>query len=210
MSHALDHLFVFCRDGAPELAALAAHGLTVDLRRDHPGQGTQNACIGFANGYLELLWLHDEQAARDPHVKPLGLQERARWRETAASPFGICVHPLASGQQPPFPTWDYHPRWLPQGVTLDMACNSGVLGEPLLFRINRPLTAIGGSHRLAKRVLRQATFSIPLLAPMSLLRDVRIDRLQLVDGAQPRLDLEFEGAAEEIDLQPTLPLRLRL
>jgi hypothetical protein len=209
VSHALDHLFVFCRDGAPELSALQAHGLAADLRRDHQGQGTQNACLGFRNGYLELLWLHDEQAARDPHVKPLGLHERARWRDTAASPFGICVRPDTNGLPPPFPTWDYRPRYLPAGMTIDMACNSGVLGEPLLFRIDRPFVAFG-SHRLASRTLRQATLATPDLAPMSLLRDVAMPGLRLIDGDAHLLELEFDDAREQIDLRPALPLRLRL
>jgi hypothetical protein len=201
--HRLDHLFLFCAAGAPELAALTQIGLTADLRRRHQGQGTANVCIGFADGYLELLWLADDQEARLPLVKPLGLHERSRWRETGASPFGLCVRPDAPGTPPPFPTWDYAPAYLPGGLTIAMACNSGVLGEPLLFQVDRPFTAIGGGHALATRRLRQATVGVRDLAPMSLLRD----------APAPLLELEFElagaDAARSFDLRPALPLVLR-
>ena len=209
MTHTLDHLFVFCSVGAPEAAALVARGLAVDLRRDHLGQGTSNVCIGFLGGYLELLWLRDDQEARDPLVKPLGLHERARWRETRSSPFGVCVRPDEAGLPPPFATWDYRPKYLPAGLTIDMACNSGVLGEPMLFRVERPFVPLGGSHALAHRELARATLTVPNLAPMSMWREVRIPRLAVVDGDEHRLDLEFAAARSELDLRPALPLRLR-
>jgi hypothetical protein len=209
VTHVLDHLFVFCSPGAPELAPLLARGLDIDLRREHPGQGTANVCIGFADGYLELLWLRSEPEARDPHVKPLGLHERARWRETRSSPFGVCVRPDAPGLTPPFASWDYRPKFLPAGMTIDMACNSGVLGEPMLFRLDRPFVPLGGRHALATRKLVRATLTVPNLAPMSMWREVRLPKLVIQDGDEHRLDLEFTDARGELDLRPALPLRLR-
>jgi hypothetical protein len=79
----------------------------------------------------------------------------------------------------------------------------------LLFHVDRPFVAFG-SHRLASRTLRQATLAIPDLAPMSLLRDVAIPSLRLVDGDAHLLELEFDDARDDIDLRPTLPLRLQL
>ncbi|MFY9345268.1 MAG: VOC family protein [Planctomycetota bacterium] len=205
----LDHLAVFCSVDAPEAAALLALGLAIDVRRQHAGQGTANACIGFADGYLELLWLHDEQAARDPMVKPLGLSERARWRATGASPFAIALRPAAPAEPPPFPSWDYRPTFLPAGMRLAMACNSGVLGEPLLFQLDRPFVPLGGSHRLANRRLVTATVTIRDLAPMSLLHEVAVPGLVLRDGNEPLLELEFDAARATADLRPGLPLVLR-
>jgi Glyoxalase-like domain len=206
--HAIDHLFVFCRPQAPELTTLQAHGLLPGLRRDHPGQGTANVCIGFADAYLELLWLADETAARDPHVKPLGLQERARWRETGASPFGIAVRPEPAGAAPPFVPWDYRPSYLPPGMSIAMACNSGVLGEPLLFQVDRPYQSFGPRPWSARRLVL-AELVVPDLAPMSLLREVRVPGLRISDGPVARLDLHFDGAGTSpLDLQPSLPMRL--
>ncbi len=206
--HTIDHLFVFCRAGAPEAAQLTSRGLDIGVRRQHHGQGTANVCFGYGDGYLELLWLDDEQAARDAMVKPLGLHERARWREHNASPFGICLRPTTPGTPPPFPSWDYRPRYLPADLSLPMACNSGVLGEPLLFAIDRPFVPLPQRHTLARRRLTRATLTVRELAPMSLLHDLHVPALVVQDGDAPGLVLEFEGGGETLDLSPALPLRL--
>jgi hypothetical protein len=204
--HVVDHVFVFCAPSAPEQQALLAHGLRPGVRREHRGQGTANVCFGFADAYLELLWLADEAAARDPMVKPLGLHERARWRETAASPFGIALRPTQPGPLP-FVGWPYRPAYLPPDTRIDMACNSGVVGEPLLFAVDRPFVPFGVPHRFADRRLTGVRVTVPDLAPMSLLRDVQVPGLSIVDGAEPLLELRFAaGAGARLDLRPQLPL----
>lgn len=209
--HALDHLYVFCERQAPERRGLDAHGLTIGVRREHRGQGTANVCYGFRNAYLELLWLDDDTAARDPHVKPLGLHERSRWRETAASPFGICLRPLAPNTPPPFVPWDYRPAYLPPDTTIAMACNSGVIGEPMLFAVDRPFVPFGVPHRLAARELVQATVTVRDLAPMSLLRDLVVPGLVIREGDEPLLELVFDRPRGEVlDLRPALPVVLRI
>ena len=208
---AIDHVFVFCRAEAPEQRRLLEHGLRVGARRDHPGQGTRNVCFGFADSYLELLWLADDAAARHPIVKPLGLQERARWRECAASPFGLSVRADAPGAAPPFAHWDYRPPYLPPEVAIRMGCNSGVLGEPLLFQIERPFAPFAERHALSAARLARVTATVPDLAPMSLLRDVAVPGLVIADGDAPLLALELTGGDGhgELDLRPELPLVLR-
>lgn len=208
--HDLDHLFVFCQRGAPERRALLDAGLVVGRERRHAGQGTANACFGFADGYLELLWLEDDVEARDPLVKPLGLHERARWRDSAASPFGVAVRPRSRGGLPPLATWDYRPKFLPEGMTLAMGCNSGVLGEPILFQLDRPFEPLPGSHALSSRRIAAVTVTTPQLAPMSLLRDVRIERLVFADGPEHLMEITLDGeVTRTIDLRPALPLLLR-
>lgn len=208
--HAIDHVFVFCDRQAPEQSLFTAKGLQIGVRREHPGQGTANVCFGFANAYLELLWLHDEAGARHPMVKPLGLQERARWRETNASPFGICVRPETTGEAPPFVSWDYRPAYLPPDLAIHMACNSGVVGEPLLFAIDRPFQPFGVTHPFAAARLVQATVTVKDLAPMSLLREIAVPGLTIEAGSEPLMELVFEPRRGEVlDLRPQLPLVLR-
>ncbi len=207
--HCVDHVFVFCERAAPEQRHLLAAGLQPGVRREHRGQGTSNVCFGFADSYLELLWLDDEAGARTPMVKPLGLQERARWRQTNASPFGVCLRPTAPDARPPFVAWPYQPGYLPAGTTIQMACNSGVIGEPLLFAFDRPFEPFGVPHPLADRRLAAVTVTVPDLAPMSLLREVSVPGLQIREGHEHLLELTFAGAAGKgIDLRPHLPLVL--
>lgn len=207
--HAVDHVFVFCERSAPEQQRLVEAGLAVGLRREHGGQGTANVCFGFADAYLELLWLADEAAARDPMVKPLGLHERARWRETGASPFGVCLRPGTPGARPPFASWPYAPRYLPPGLTIEMACNSGVVGEPMLFAVDRPFVPFAVPHPLAERRLAEVVLTVPDLAPMSSLRELSVPGLRVVEGAAHGCELVFADArGERLDLRPTLPLVL--
>lgn len=84
----LDHVFV-CVD--PELAEakrLMAMGLTCEFERQHPGQGTCNKLVLFADHYLELLYLADRREAEHNLVR---LDRRVDWRHTGASPFGIAL-----------------------------------------------------------------------------------------------------------------------
>ena len=130
----LDHLFVMVRPGAPEAAGLAGAGLRESFRRDHTGQGSTNLCYCFDNAYLELLWLRGDPAeARSPPAARLRLAERADWRTTGASPFGIALR-TAPGAALPFATWDYAAPFLPEGVTIPVALASDDPRQPLLFR----------------------------------------------------------------------------
>ncbi|MBL8727309.1 MAG: VOC family protein [Planctomycetes bacterium] len=205
----VDHVFVFCDRDAPEQRHLAAAGLRVGVQREHRGQGTANVCFGFRDAYLELLWLADEAGAREVMVKPLGLQERARWRHTRASPFGVCLRPGAAGEPTPFVAWPYRPAYLPAGTSIAMASNSGVIGEPLLFAVDRPFQPFGVPHALADRGLAAVAVTVPDLAPMSLLRELSVPGLQIRDGGEHLLELTLADAqGRRLDLRPHLPVVL--
>ena len=206
----IDHVFVFCRTNAPEQQRLIDRGLAVSARRQHDGQGTSNVCFGFANSYLELIWLADEAAASDPVTEPLRLCQRARWRELSANPFGICVRPTTADEAPPLPSWRYRPKYLPDDIKLQIGCNSNAVQEPLLFSLDRPYTPSTTEHLLASAQLVKVAVSVPALAPTSPLHDVGVDGLAFEAGEDHRMTLSFNGAGDfEIDLRPDLPLILR-
>lgn len=136
----LDHVFVFVPPGAADARrALAALGLRKSFARDHPGQGTSNLCYCFDNAYLELLWLRDRAEAERPPVARTRLSERARWRETGASPFGIALRAAAAGGAAsggglPFESYHYAAPFLPPGVAIPVARCSDDPRQPFLFR----------------------------------------------------------------------------
>ncbi|MFL5355984.1 VOC family protein [Archangium sp.] len=129
----LCHVFVFIERGAPEAARLEAAGLRESVRRRHVGQGTANVCYCFDNAFLELVWAEDEAELTGPTVARTRLAERARWRETGASPFGIALR-TAPDQPLPFPTWDYRPPYLPAGMAIPVALASEDPRQPMVFR----------------------------------------------------------------------------
>ena len=63
MSLRFDHVFVFVPPGAQAADLLVAAGLVEGPPNQHPGQGTANRRFFLANAMLELLWVHEADAA---------------------------------------------------------------------------------------------------------------------------------------------------
>lgn len=61
-------------------------GWVLDAGQAHRGQGTRNRRLVWPEQFLELLWVADVGEARS---NPLGLDRRAAWAITGASPFGL-------------------------------------------------------------------------------------------------------------------------
>ena len=207
----IDHLFAWCRRGAPEAERLEAAGLRVGVRRRHPGQGTANACFCFADSYLELLWIEDDAEAAAAPASPLGLGERARWRERGGSPFGICLRPPGPGAEPPFDGFEYTPEYLPAGMPPIRIARSARADEPLLFALERPYRPPPVAHVLAHRRVACAQLLVPDLPASSPLARLPVPELAVRAGPAHALELEFDGPAAgmAVDLQPDLPLVLR-
>jgi hypothetical protein len=215
-SLALDHLFVLVEPGAPERVALEREGLRESFRRRHPGQGTANVCFCFDNAYLELLWEEDREEIASPAVAPTRLAERAAWRRTGASPFGVAVRSEPPGAPLPFATWDYRPPYLPEGVAIDVALASDDPRQPLVFRppgASRPdawtdgragarqrpagLAAIAGVHIELQPGVR---------ADAALLRLQEVGMLSLGEGgAGPRMVVTISRASGGPHLRLCLP-----
>jgi Glyoxalase-like domain len=86
MSLAFDHVFCVVDDLEEAAERAIEAGWVLDRGSDHPGQGTRNRRLPWAEHYLELLQVTDhDEAARNR----LRLDRRADWRITGASPFGI-------------------------------------------------------------------------------------------------------------------------
>src|SRR5438552_2189888 len=79
--------------GAPAADRLVALGLSEGSGNVHQGQGTANRRFFFRNAMVELIWVSDEREAQSDLVAPLRLWERARYRQTGAAPFGLCLRP---------------------------------------------------------------------------------------------------------------------
>ncbi len=152
---------------------MAAFGIAFTRRTVHAGQGTANTCASFEGTFLELLWPRDATELRTPAVRPLGLDERIRWRETGACPFGLAFRPDVSDSDAaswPFPTWRYEAPYFPPGVALPIVTPADRLDEPLVFVMRRSkpgtpggLTAGGTSpsHRGAPRTITRLVVQSP-------------------------------------------------
>lgn len=212
----LDHLFIMCAVEAPEAAALVRAGLVEGSPNSHPGQGTACRRFFFENAYLELIWVHDEEAARQPALQPLHLWERWAHRSSRACPFGIVVRPCGETTAPPFPAWPYHPPYFAEGVVLHVGRDT-TLEEPAVFFMGfqRGRARPGQEpdrHALPVRRLTGVSIGLPrpsaLGAACTALEAAAV-RIHARDAY--RCTLEFDDATRggEADLSPALPLVLR-
>lgn len=200
----IDHVFVFSEPGAPEAAALNSYGFLPAARREHPGQGTANICYHFADAYLEFLFATDDAALRSLKVAPTRLGDRARWRETGISPFGIC---LRADWLPPVPTRSYHAPFLPEGSTIPIALDGPDSRAPMLFFATLPPVVHAPVHtqRVTRVVIQSPGISawwdaIAAAAPMLVLEESQAHAMTI------QLDGGSSGRSVEVG---TLPLTVR-
>ena len=149
MTWELDHVFFAASDADSVEVVLTQFGLTFTDRRIHHGQGTANACANFENAFFELLRAHDLEELGSDIVRPLGLDERIRWRETGACPFGLCFRPSDAPTDTgvwPFETWGYEAAYVPRGTSIPIVTPRWALGEPLVFVSNRSKSPVSASN----------------------------------------------------------------
>ncbi len=225
MPFELDHLFICTTLNAPEAMSLKAFGLTEGTSNTHPGQGTANRRFFFNNGMLELLWVHTPSETQSEHVRRTLLGNRWANRHQGACPFGICLRPTEpstpSYDELPFPSWSYHPPYLPESVSIAVAANSDVLTEPMVFYLPfgrrqdtyptekaQPL-----QHLIGFRELTQVVVVSPhanCLSPeLQTVVDMKVIQMRM--GANYWVELSFDGTfqGKQISFQPMLPLSMR-
>lgn len=161
----LDHIFVCCSEGAPEAQALLDAGLVEGTPNTHPGQGTANRRFFFENGFLELLWVHDENEARSALTAPTRLWERWAGRRDDTSPFGLCFSSPDGVESLPFGTRTYAPEYLPEGRSILFA-ESMPLTEPEVLVLSWPVTDLARgpqvtTHALGLRTIRSVSVGLP-------------------------------------------------
>ena len=168
----LDHIFFATTEPSDAEAALTKAGLSFSRRITHLGQGTSNACARYDGGFLEILYPTDLHELRSPTVAPLALDQRTRWRDTGACPFGLCFRPSALGatNDRAFPTWDYAAPYLPEGVAIAIVTPRFEMRSPLIFLNTRRRTAApksaadSGSYAMKRIVVQMPTSAAPLAA----------------------------------------------
>ena len=213
----VDHAFVACAAGAPEGDALLRAGFVEGSPNTHLGQGTANRRFFFENFMLELIWVADPAEAQSAQTRRTRLWERCSQRDSGTSPFGIVFR--AAGDQDsaaPFPTWAYHPRYLPEGLAIQIAAGTA-LHEPELFylpflkmpgiRAGEPLNHAPPIRRVIG--LRIGVPRLPELSGASRIIE-SLGLLRYFQSERPILEILFACVSDlNVDLRPALPLLFR-
>jgi hypothetical protein len=217
----LDHLFVLTEPGAPVADRLVALGLVEGARNEHPGMGTANRRFFFQNKMLELLFVVNEAEARSEPIEPARVWERSRWRETGASPFGLCLRQTGGpGEALPFETWAFKPPFV--GPDRDLPAAVGTADwEPFVFVTSTtiPPSAYPADrrqpleHQAGLGELTELRVTLPgadeFSAPLRTLERLGIASFQ--HGAEQLAELTFDAGrrGRSTDLRPDLPVVLR-
>jgi hypothetical protein len=217
----LDHVFVFARCDGPQAERLISLGFVEGSRNMHPGQGTANRRFFFKNAMLELIWVRDEREARSSPIAATGLWERSRFRETGASPFGICLRSAdqTAGLTRAFEDgWRYCPPYLPAGLAIPVA-RTASLAEPMLFAMphrpsapsSQPSEPVDHANGLREITAVRVTLAAGTVVSAPLREIERLGIATFVHGREALMELSFDGAlaGKLADLRPDLPLVLR-
>jgi len=211
----LHHVFICTAVGAPEAEALRSAGLVEGSGNTHPGQGTANRRFFFESGYLELLWVHDEREARSELTAPTKLWERWARRDGEANPFGLC---FSSAQgvdpDPPFPTWQYRPAYLPAGRCFHFA-DQMRLSEPEVFALSWPQDQSPPANEPKSHpagLVAIQSVSVGLAEPASVSATLRsisdAGLVRIHRSAQPELIIEFSARKPVLQHLPGLGITL--
>lgn len=216
-----DHLYVWVSSEAPEGAKLRELGIAQSPDTVKPGEGVEWITFAFENVYLELLWVADEEVFREhwaswhePHT------QRANWRTTGASPFGLAFHrtdPTDTAVPVIFQVEDW---WDDAGgyvTTADAEMPFLMLMGPR-YAMPDPVWMTPAARRAAENAagIRRLT-SWSLATPgkaqdeaMKLLQ--RVGALEVMPGASEHtITLVFDGGRQgkTFDARPDLPIVIR-
>jgi hypothetical protein len=209
----LDHVFITCTPGAPEGDVLVQAGFVEGSRNTHAGQGTSNRRFFFRNAYLELLWIHDAQEARSERTRPTRLWERCGERVSTACRFGLVFRPAYEDERPPFPTWSYHPAYLPPSTSIEFAQGTSI-AEPELIYL--PFARADGlarqatAHPVGIHDMDAVRIGMPALDALTCASHAaqRSGWVSYFTADEPLLVLTTPDlGARVVDLRPVLPLR---
>jgi len=177
----LDHVLCMVDPEDDWEQRLEAGRWTLDAGTSHPGQGTRNRRLVWAQQYLELVWIEDRADAR---TNPLRLDRRADWARTGASPFGFGLR----GQPRPEQRaafWLYTDLGFRIWVHRD---NEHRPDRPLVFVLDLPPRSVTGHAESLLRIDQHgpAPADVPAYAGPRVLHRPGPHRLELfVDAGHP-------------------------
>ena len=208
MTYELDHIFILSDVNAPSADKLVDAGITEGAPNIHHGQGTTNRRFFFNNSMIECIWVHDEDEVSNEKTKPTHLLPRWQGRKNT-SPFGICFRPTSDEPNPPFPSWDYTPQYLPDRMSIQIANTISQLKEPFLFFFAQ---ARSSDSKVKHPAGMENITSVQVTHPYANLSSPSIDVIQhlvtFTRGEAHQLTLTFDDHRQDktLNLQPSLPL----
>ena len=206
----LDHVFILVEPEAQVADQLLEHGFQEGTGNIHPGQGTANRRIYFANGMLEFLWIRDADEANNGPGRDLRFSERAN--DPAASPFGVIFVPDNGSSEVPFPGWHYQPDYFPPPKGLHVGANSKNITEPLCFYFSSKNPGVPRAKPLRNpQTISKIIISTPSTDTEGILGLAsQSERLSIRPDSKHLMEITLDGHAlgRTEDFRPAMPLIL--
>ncbi len=215
MNLVLDHVFIFVSEGAPEADKLIEFGFSEGEPNIHLGQGTSNRRFFFNNMMLEFLWVSNLDEVKSELTKQTMLWERWNGRNST-SPFGIIFR--SSNGKVPFESWEYKPKYLPDGLSFLVGNNSVLLNEPIIFKMpnggrptpkkNPPLQNLSGFSNVSSLCVKMPQTS----SQSSILKSIgSLEKISFKKSENHVMEIGFDGetSGKSKDFLPELPLILK-
>jgi hypothetical protein len=200
----------------------------------HAGQGTTGRYFHFFNGYLELIFVYDQNEFEENNTKnkELDFAERANFEDNGASPFSIALKVKDyDTEKIPFEKVSYHQDWMEENARIYSAKNSKThLKEPSIFVVypelesaifesSSDLDSIPDEFAFArelykhpngaKKITKVIITSTGLDLETETIKAVNeIENLAVKNGAAHLMELYFDNNTQgkTFDLRPELPL----
>lgn len=206
----LDHVFILVEPEAAIAARLIQLGFQEGKSNTHPGQGTANRRIYFANGMLEFLWVRDADEARNGPGRELRFPERTA--DSAASPFGAIFVPDGASSAMPFPGWHYQPEYFPPPKGFHVGTNSQNLAEPLCFYFPFHTPGVPQTQPIRNpQSISKVIISTPSPDTVGVLKVAsQTDRLSIRPNSEHLMEITLDKQAlgHTEDFRPQIPLVL--
>ncbi len=211
----LDHIFIFVSEGAPEADKLTEFGFSEGEPNVHPGQGTSNRRFFFNNMMLELLWVSNIDEVKSELTRPTMLWERWNGRNNT-SPFGLVFR--SSDGEVPFKCWEYKPKYLPDGFSFLVGNNSGILNEPIIFKMpngGRPIPKKSPRHQNLSGFNNVSSLRVKMPQASSqspVLRSIEsFEKISFTESDYHVMEIGFDGetCGKSKDFFPELPIILK-
>lgn len=237
----VDHLNIWVNNPTKAKEKLVQIGFTAvpdSLSQIHKGQGTAGRYFNFLNGYLELIFVYNQNELEENNNenKNLDFTARANFEKNGASPFSIALKIKDYNvEKIPFEKVRYHQDWMEENANIYSAKNSKThLKEPSIFIVYPEIESdrfetladlknIPDKYALwrefykhpngAKKITNIIITSTDLDLTTKTIRAVNgIENLTVKNGTEHLMELFFDNniQGKSFDLRPELPLIVHL
>lgn len=237
----LDHFNIWVKNPKKAKKQLTEIGFTSvpdSLSQIHNGQGTAGRYFYFLNGYLELIFVHDQNELEENNAKNKGLDftERASFEKNGASPYSLALKVKDYNvTKIPFEKVRYHQDWMEGDFSIYPAKNSKThLKEPSVFVVYPEIESeifetlsdlknIPNEYAFlrefykhpngAKKITDIIITSIDLDLKTETMKAVNgIEEVTVKNGTEHLMELYFDNNVQgkSFDLRPELPLIIYL